>query len=506
MSSAQRPKAKNVIFIMLDTLPFNYLGCYGNKVVKTPNLDRFGRNAVIFDNAYSEGLPTIPVRRCLMTGRFTLPYGGWQPLAHEDSTMTDMLWGRKWQTALIYDTPPMRLPKYGYSRGFDYVEFLPGHELDQTAFAETPLDTAWKAEDFTSPTMVYNKDGSVIDASSTALLGEIDLFLRQFQERRSDADTYVAKIADAAVDWLCRKRDKKRPFVLWVDSFDPHEPWDPPSTWTGQPCPYDPDYTGNPIILAPWEPLEGRITEREAEHIRALTMEKITVADKWIGKLLDTLVREGLWEDTMVIVTSDHGQPMGNGEHGHGIMRKCRPWPYEELVHVPLMIRMPGCERGKRVSSFVQNADILPTIFDALGYQDSAAPEYSYGFKLYNDCSDLQGESLLPLMRGDKEAIRDHAIAGYYGKSWSIITEEYSFIHWIAGDVHDKIFFQGELADNEEIWSCTAGAKVIVPESDELYDRKADPFQLRNIIKEKPDVAEALLRKLKLRIGELRSS
>ena len=68
---------KNVIFIMLDTLQFNYLGCYGNTKVKTPNLDRFARQGFLFENAYSEGLPTIPVRRAIMTGRFTLPYAGW---------------------------------------------------------------------------------------------------------------------------------------------------------------------------------------------------------------------------------------------------------------------------------------------------------------------------------------------------------------------------------------------------------------------------------------------
>ena len=72
---------KNVIFIMLDTLQFNYLGCYGNKSVQTPNFDRFARNGVLFENAYSEGLPTVPVRRALMTGRYTLPFAGWQALS-----------------------------------------------------------------------------------------------------------------------------------------------------------------------------------------------------------------------------------------------------------------------------------------------------------------------------------------------------------------------------------------------------------------------------------------
>ena len=114
-----KKQVKNIIFIMLDTLQHNYLGCYGNTKVKTPNLDRFARNGILFENAYSEGLPTVPVRRAIMTGRYTLPFGGWQPLSPDDTTISDILWGRNVQTALVYDTPPMRLPKYGYSRGFD---------------------------------------------------------------------------------------------------------------------------------------------------------------------------------------------------------------------------------------------------------------------------------------------------------------------------------------------------------------------------------------------------
>ena len=109
-------------------------------------------------------------------------------------------------------------------------------------------------------------------------------------------------------------------------------------------------------------------------------------------------------------------------------------------------------------------------------------------------------------MFGEKETIRDHAIAGYFGKSWSIITEDYSFVHWLTNDYKDSFILRGEVRDDEEMWSCTAGAKVIVPENDQLFDRRTDPFQLNNLIDAKPEVAEELLQKLKLRIGELRSS
>ena len=503
-------KIKNVVFIMLDTLQFNYLGCYGNKTVKTPNFDRFARNGILFENAYSEGLPTVPVRRAIMTGRFTLPFSGWQALSHDDTTITDILWGRQVQTALVYDTPPMRLPKYGYSRGFDYVKFCPGHELDHTTYAERTLDPGMRPIDYTSPTMVYNENGELIDDASQALLDEIECFLKFRQEWRSEEDNYVSVVAREADRWLRDVRIKTRPFMLWVDSFDPHEPWDPPSVWRKEPCPYDPEWEGNPILLAPWTPVEGRMTDAECEHIRALYTENIELVDKQIGKLLDSIRDQGLWDETLIVITSDHGQPMGEGEHGHGIMRKCRPWPYEELVHVPLMMHVPGMAGGQRIKSFVQNVDVGVTILDALGlYQEINTLDGGHGFPVYG-CIDMQGKSLMPLVRGETDKIRDFAIAGYFGMSWSIITEDYSYIHWILKNASQRDYTSQDnpgkvTMENEEMWSCTAGAKQECPEGDELYDRRNDPFQLRNLLDQKPDVGEKLLEQLKLYIGELRT-
>ena len=524
-------KIKNVVLIMLDTLQFNYLGCYGNKVVKTPNIDRLARQGFLFENAYSEGLPTVPVRRALMTGRFTLPYGGWQPLAPDDTTVADIMWGKNMQTALVYDPPPMRLPKYGYSRGFDFVSFNPGQELDHTSFADVPLDPALKPEDYTSPTMVFNEKGEVIDDDSTQLLDEIGCFLRQQQFRKPE-DSYISRVMTDAQNWLSNRRDKTRPFLLWVDSFDPHEPWDPESVWKGEPCPYDPEYVGNPLVLAPWTPIEGRITERECEHIRALYMEKITQVDKWVGELLDSIRAQGLWDETLIVLMSDHGQPMGEGEHGHGIMRKCRPWPYEELAHIPMIMRGPGLPRNRRVRGFVQSCDVAPTVVDWLGI--GVHPS-------------MQGHSLLPLAKGDVEKVREFAIAGYFRYSWSIITEDWSFIHWLKDDEksvadarfgiygkdlgestahilqmkkanavedRDTAFYnrayeehkKAATLDGEDQWTCTAAASSEVPARDELYCRKDDPFQLNNVSAKHPEVAKELFEQLKLFMAELRAS
>ncbi len=103
---------KNAIVLMFDSLQFNYVGCYGNEWIKTPNMDRLAREGALFENCYTEGLPTVPCRRAMMTGRFTLPRSGWVALSMEDTTIADLCWGRPIDTCIVFDSAPMRLPKF----------------------------------------------------------------------------------------------------------------------------------------------------------------------------------------------------------------------------------------------------------------------------------------------------------------------------------------------------------------------------------------------------------
>ena len=320
---------------------------------------------------------------------------------------------------------------------------------------------------------------------------------------------------------------------MWIDCFDPHEPWDAPSVYDpDKKCMYDPDYKGKDMFLPIQAHVEGMYTDEELHHIRMLYAEKLTNVDKWFGHLTRAIHDLGLESNTMVMLVSDHGSPMGKGEHGHGIMRKCRPWPYEELAHTPMIVRGPGLPRNQRLKGFVQSCDVAPTVCDWLGL--GVHPS-------------MQGHSLLPMIRGEVEKVRDFAIAGYFRYSWSIITEDWSFIHWLKDDektVADARFgiYGQDLAastahlrqlakanvvedrdtafynkayeahkkmatlDGEAQWTCTAAASTEVPERDELYDRRTDPFQLHNIAHEHKDVAKQLLDQLKLFMAELRAS
>ncbi|WP_300668195.1 sulfatase [Desulfoluna sp.] len=508
---------KNIVLIMLDSLQFNYVGCYGNEWIKTPNLDKLASEGTLFENAYAEGLPTVPVRRAMLTGRFTLPFKGWGPLDNDDTTIADIMWGRGVHTALIYDSAPMRLPKYGYSRGFDDVIFSHGHELDQYFYAK---DTLYHLDpdDYIDKNCMTEPDGSPRTGIPEVTMNELPEYLKLRQNWKSDDDSYVGVVASNTCNWL-HKVDKTKPFLLWVDSFDPHEPWDPPSVWEPDTkCPYDPDYTGKDMIIPPLG-MADYFTEEQLHHIRMLYAENVTVCDKHVGKILDKIKELGLWDDTLIMVMSDHGEPMGHGEHGHGIMRKCRPWPYEELVHVPMIVRYPGYGEGKRVKGFVQTCDVAPTMIDYLAIKEETL---EYGAQQMTVCNpdEMQGISLLPIIRGEAEG-RDFAIAGYYGFSWSIITHDYSYIHWIGqmkeiltDEACFKFSDMGGIAKGEftkslmkdEMWTCTPNSEAEMPEEDQLFDRKSDPFQLKNILKEKPSIGKELLKQLMDYMAELRTT
>ncbi len=520
------PSTNNVVVVMLDSLQYNYLHCNGNDWIKTPNLDRFSREGIVFDECYIEGVPTIPCRRAMHTGRYTLPSSGWSILTLEDTTIADLCWGSNIDTAFIFDSAPHRLPKFGYSRGFDKVWFIHGHEGDHRYYAKDDL-IHLKGEDYHEDIVLDNCDKILGAGVLKALMEETEAYLCQRQYWKTDEDQNIAKVMKAASKYL-EIRDPNKPFFLWIDSFDPHEPWDSPSVYDPEmECPYDPGYKGKDQFCPVIGPVAGLYTEEQLHHVRMLYAEKVTMCDKWFGFFMDNCKRMGLEKDTLFLVVSDHGEPMGNGEHGHGIMRKCRPWPYEELVHGVMMMRAPGIRPNQRTSAFVQSCDVAPTICDWLGI----------GVREIH-----QGKSLLPLARGEVKKVRDFAIAGYHKYSWSIITEDWSYIHWAKNDALEMdnmtslhgMYAEGTLAhshdvlnttsfsagksreeleylsvatlDGEQQWTCTPSASSDVPARDELYNRKIDRFQFKNVIEANPEIAKKLWNQLRTFMEDLKAN
>jgi len=208
--------------------------------------------------------------------------------------------------------------------------------------------------------------------------------------------------------------------------------------------------------------VKGYLNEAELNHVKALYAGEVTMMDKWVGTFLKRVRDIGLLDRTMVIFLSDHGIPLGE----HGIIRKARPWPYEELIRIPLIMRHPeGIGKGKRIKALVETPDVMPTILDFLGIK---IPET------------VHGSSLLPLISEEKEKIRDYAYSGFFNRSWSIRDEEWKYIHWLPGPPSH-------------------------PTKPELYNLKKDHEELSNLVDQESKTAKALELNLKNFVENLKA-
>jgi hypothetical protein len=189
-----------------------------------------------------------------------------------------------------------------------------------------------------------------------------------------------------------------------------------------------------------------------------------------------------------------------------------------------MIMKGPGLEPGKRIKGFTQSCDVAPTVIDWLGL-----PAHF----------EMQGKSLLPLATGEVEKVRDFAIAGYHRYSASIITEDWSYINYLrpdektiaemkdgfyrvdamktmghlggkvmgesVGDVEKRLKEREAIMtlDGEDQWTCTPGSIADLPDTDEMFDRKADPFQLNNIIKKDKKRAEELYDQIREFMGQV---
>jgi arylsulfatase A-like enzyme len=224
----------------------------------------------------------------------------------------------------------------------------------------------------------------------------------------------------SAASWLRHASATHDRWMLFVDEFDPHEPFDTPEPWASR---YDEDpltpeelETGRLV----WPPYiiggvaKGAITERQARQIRNNYGAKLSMIDLHFGKVLDELDAQDLWGTTAVIVCTDHGHYLGDvrstGEPGDGTTADIWGKPaipqFEPLGHTPLMIHWPG-SAPRRIDALTTNVDINATIADAFGVES--------GHRTH-------GRSMIPLLTGESALIREWAIGGVYG-NWVQVTD-----------------------------------------------------------------------------------
>jgi arylsulfatase A-like enzyme len=218
-----------------------------------------------------------------------------------------------------------------------------------------------------------------------------------------EAETFPARTSATVVRWL-EENCKAGPFFLWVDFFDPHEPWDPPEYLVRR---YDPDYTGTPMLHCNYGP-SSDYTPAELKNLWAHYAAESELVDRYIGRILQKMDDLQLWDDTIVVVTSDHGTSLGEHQRtGKSNIHPTDPryWPiYPEIGRAPFIVAGGDVPRGKSLDLIAQPIDILPTLADLAGIQIVPPREFD-------------GKSFAKAIRRGKGEHRDYAVSGCHVKA-----------------------------------------------------------------------------------------
>ncbi|MCK4784046.1 MAG: sulfatase [Desulfobacteraceae bacterium] len=364
----------NLLVIMSDSLRPDRLGCYGNKKAKTPNIDALAKRSVLFTNAVAEYPITNPARTALFCGIFTFVLRPWAPLRDDDVTLAQILGDTGMVTGVITDQGIAKAEHL--DRGFENYIFLPGgkNELPIKEGVETDMSGTW-----------FPPHAPQIDIdSSTWMRVNRQLYME------SEGLYFPDLITRRADQWL--EEHSGSDFFLWLDYFDPHEPWDPPA-------PYNTMYTNEPtpVIPKPSGPSSDWMTQEQKRHVMAMYDGTIAQIDEQIGVLVKKLSDLGIAEKTILVLVSDHGEPLGE----HGIIRKFGVPLYDELIKIPLIIHDPRfANQARHVDCLVQNVDFMPSMLGLLGVN---CPVEHHGYDLGH------------IIRGSDEGPRRKVFSGAFG-------------------------------------------------------------------------------------------
>jgi len=428
----------NVVLIIIDTLRQDHVGCYGNKWIKTPYLDSLAKESVLFTQAYPGSLPTLQVRRVLQTGCRILPFFGhkdykgdfagalgWGPVSEEHDTIAEILQHNGYRTAFITDTYHQFKPSKNFHRGFDEWTWIRGQEGDPYRSGPYP-----SREEI----IAYVPE----NLRTERFINFIGKYLMNVAERHYEEDYFPAQVFKAGARWLERNQDAEE-FFLVLDSFDPHEPWDPPVSYRRM---YDPDEDTIDFLAS----LYGRADQLSARILKRLKANyagEVTLVDHWLGYFLKKMESLGLMNNTLIAVISDHGHCIGE----HNLISKQGHPMSREIADLVLMVRHPQGEgRGTVCDSLIYNFDLPTTILARLGIE----PE-----------KPMQGKDIWPLVLDNKKELYGHITCG-----WG------PFVM-----VRDKHYWY-----NAYLWG----------EVPLLYDLEKDPKLEKNIAEEHPDICERM--------------
>lgn len=464
------------IMLMFDSLNRHMLEPYDCKWTKTPNFQRLAEKTVTFDQCFSGSMPCMPARRELHTGRLNFLHRGWGPLEPFDDSLPEILKENGVYTHLVSDH--IHYWEDGgatYHQRYHTWEIVRGQEAD-----------SWKAS---------IKDPVIPDHFGRLM--RQDVVNRNYITKEEDQPQ--KKVFELGFEFLEENKDQDNWF-LHLETFDPHEPFYSMEKYKNL---YPHEYHGPQFDWPNYDKVKE--PPEAVEHCRYEYAALLSMCDNYLGKLLDYMDENKMWEDTMLIVNTDHGFLLGE----HDCWAKCVHPFYNENVHIPLFIWDPRLGiKAERRRSLVQTIDLAPTILNAFGLPPT---------------KDMEGKPLQTVIEKDK-AIREYALFGLFGAQVNITDGRYVYMrdyvkeneplyHYTHMPTHMKNLFTVEEMRTMEIhkgFSFTKGCPVmkikdlghstgdvtlISEHSTALYDLEIDPKQEKPI--DNPEIEKLMIENMK---------
>jgi arylsulfatase A-like enzyme len=294
----------------------------------------------------------------------------------------------------------------------------------------------------------------------------------------------------AAAEWLDRNTGKHERYFLLVDEFDPHEPFDTPASYRER---FDDPWDGPALIWPPYA-VEGLDAVRTA-HLRAQYAAKVTMIDHWFGRLLDSFDRNQVWDDTVVIVTTDHGLYLGDDDYWGKPAAPIR----QPLSLIPAFVHVPGTA-PRDIEALTTTVDLHASVLDVFGVAGDAR---------------ATGRSVLPLVAGSATSVREFVLGGYFGRPPFVTDGRLSYQPQRTGDAPTFVYsnrwsvpqFMSLAPPDERARLSTWMPGVDVPmirqpvepspqqlfltEQAWLYDLDDDPTENRNLQRDRGRVPQA---------------
>ena len=359
-SASERSERLNLVLVIIDSLRRDHVGAYGNDWISTPSLDSLAVESARFANIYPEALPTLQVRQSTYTGNRLFPFNnhaskkgdfvrwpGWHQVDERQVTLAEIMAHAGYRTGLVTDTYHQFKPSMNFHRGFQQFTWIRGQEADG----------------YGSSSVMANVDLSdVIHPAFPGTPREWALrrYLANTRDRHYEEDYFAPQVFRAAMNFV--EDNHRDDFLLVVDSFDPHEPWDPPPWYAEM---YDPGYEGRNLIWPTYGDTD-MLSAAELDHIRANFAGEVTMVDRWLGRFVDKLRDLNVLDDTLLVVLSDHGMSLNE----RGVIGKYEEQVYPELTDIIMLIRDPsGTGAGQVVDEYAYDHDVLPTVLARLGLE-----------------------------------------------------------------------------------------------------------------------------------------